>query len=166
MTTIEQQVDALLRAVENMAATIAALTAQVAALGGNRSGKTPFDPVPGPPVPPGTPPVPPWDPTFEEGHTKNVFGVVYPMSELDFATAETAEEARKRFDAKEVFLHDKFSPNESGQQRWLRWADGLEMNAGRLAAAFDRIPENLFPGAARRQSEHLISQARAARQQP
>lgn len=148
---IEDQLTAILQILEKFGAAIQNLELRVQnAPGAGPGTKTPWgtvgDHLPSPlPAPPSAAS---WVPTFEQGHYKDHWGVKYPMSEIDFATAETAEEVRKRLNADSVFLHPKFNPNEDAEQRWLKFPDGTTINAGRVADNWLRAPEGQFPGVA------------------
>lgn len=70
-----------------------------------------------------------------------------------FADEPTADVVMKRFGAVEKF--QRVAPGNEGPiykcselQWWVRFGDGLELNAGTLAAYFLRIPEAQFPGLA------------------
>jgi hypothetical protein len=151
MSLIEDQQVAVLQILEKLGAAIQNLELRVSTLSGvgNPGGKTPWGTV-GDVLPPSLPKPeapPSWVPAFESGHYKDHWGVKYPMSELDFATAETATEVAVRLNAT-VFNHAKFSPNEDSEQRWLKFPNGTTINAGRVADNWLRAPEGQFPGVA------------------
>lgn len=82
-----------------------------------------------------------------------------------FATVETAAWIMARFGAREWF--ERIAPGNEGplytcshKERWIRFDDGLEMNAGILAAYFKRMPEDLFPGVADTMCRQLIDLGR------
>ncbi len=92
-----------------------------------------------------------FQPTFEQAAVHGPYGGEQLLNSDYFATQETAEWIMKRFGAVAVF----FKPYEgtgggytAPQERWLRFSDGTEMNAGNLAAYFVRNPEKDFPGLA------------------
>jgi hypothetical protein len=95
-------------------------------------------------------------PTFEQPVGYGPNGYVNRFLNPDyFATAETAEWIMRRFGAREWF--ERVAPGNEGpiytcshKERWVRFWDGLEMNAGILAAYFKRMPEDQFPGLADR----------------
>jgi hypothetical protein len=71
----------------------------------------------------------------------------------------------RRFGAREWF--ELVAPGNEGpvytcshKERWVRFWDGLEMNAGILAAYFKRMPEDQFPGLADKMCRDLIALGR------
>jgi hypothetical protein len=93
-------------------------------------------------------------PTFKKpvGYGPNGYVNKY-MNPDYFATSETADFIMRRVGATEKF--ERVAPGNEGPlytcselQWWLRFDDGLELNAGTLAAYFVRCPEDQFPGLA------------------
>lgn len=120
-----------------------------------------------PPVPVAAAPPPEFfQPTFETPVGYGPNGYVNRFLNPDyFATAETAEWIMRRFGAKEWF--ERVAPGNEGpiytashKERWLRFEDGLEVNAGILAAYFKRMPQESFPGLADRFVYDYIALAR------
>jgi len=127
------------------------------ALFGRSQAPVPAIPVPAPEY---------FEPAFEKPVGYGPNGYVNRFLNPDyFATAETAEWITRRFGAKEWF--ERVAPGNEGpvytashKERWVRFADGLEVNAGILAAYFKRMPEDEFPGLAERFVWEYIALAR------
>lgn len=113
-----------------------------------------------------------FQPTFEQpigygpGGYQNRF-----MNPDYFATRETAEWIMKKFGAREVF--ERIAPGNEGpfytcsiKERWVRFEDGTEMNAGILASIFVRNPEKSFPGLAESMAWKYVAVARQAQKVP
>ncbi|MGH9659304.1 MAG: hypothetical protein ACRD96_12225 [Bryobacteraceae bacterium] len=117
------------------------------------------------PAPPAATPSgpPPFVPTYEKHSIKSALGGEWPINEFYFASAETADYLAKKFGA-EVFTRrfggDGGPFQASGVERWLRFPDGMEMNAGMLASYYTRNPEAQFPGYAERQIWEALGRAR------
>jgi len=115
-----------------------------------------------------TAPVQTFQPTFEKVTGYGPGGYRNPHMNPDyFATRETAEWIRARFGAREVF--ERVAPGNEGpfftaskKERWIRFEDGTEINAGQLASIFIRNPEAAFPGLAERIAKDNIAVARTA----
>lgn len=109
-------------------------------------------------------------PTFEKPVGYGPFGYTNPYMNPDFfATEETAEWVMNRFGAKEVY--ERAAPGNEGPfftcsklQRWIRFEDGTEVNAGFLAAFFVRNPEEKYPGLAEGMVNQYIDTLRKANQ--
>lgn len=88
-----------------------------------------------------------------------------------FATQQTALEMAKMFGADHI-RDDKYPGGAGGNlstdappMRTLVWRDGLEMNAGKLAAFWVREPEDDFPGLAFKFAVRSINDMREYMQQ-
>ncbi len=109
-----------------------------------------------------------FQPTFEKPVGYGPFGVTNRFMNPDyFATQETAEWMMQRFGAREVF--ERVAPGNEGplytcseKERWIRFDDGTEMNAGILAAIFVRNPEQKYGGLAEKMGWQYIDVARKA----
>jgi hypothetical protein len=107
-----------------------------------------------------------WTPTFEQPIGYGPNGYVNRLMNQDyFATQATAAEAMRRLGATEMF--QRIAPGNEGPlytcsqlQWWLRWQDGLEMNAGTLAAYWSRTPESQFPGLAESFAKEFVALGR------
>jgi hypothetical protein len=120
-----------------------------------------------PAAPAAAAPVPEYfEPAFEKPVGYGPNGYVNRFLNPDyFATTETAEWIARRFGAKEWF--ERIAPGNEGpiytashKERWVRFADGLEVNAGILAAYYLRMPEAQFPGLAEKFCRDYIALAR------
>lgn len=108
----------------------------------------------------------PFQPTFKKpiGYGPNGYVNKY-MNPDYFATEETADWIMHKTQAPEKF--ERVAPGNEGPlytcselQWWLRFSDGLELNAGVLAAYFVRNPEDKYPGLADSFVREYISLAR------
>lgn len=113
----------------------------------------------------------PYAPTFKKpvGYGPNGYVNKY-MNPDYFASDETAEWIMHRAQAAEKF--ERVAPGNEGPlytcselQWWLRFPDGLELNAGILAAYFTRNPEDQFPGLAESFMREYIALARREAQE-
>jgi len=122
-------------------------------------------------IPPAAPSVPEvqqtyFVPTYEKHTIKSSLGGEWPLPEWYFASATTVEYLAKKFGA--VVFDKSFGGSggtyqATGNERWLRWPDGIEMNAGMLASYYTRNSEKDFPGYAERCIWEALGRARKER---
>lgn len=162
--TIDQVLEALLKAVSAMDIRMGNMEGALANLGGGRpatSGLTPWSHPAGTPVPAAPPqPVSPYalTPTFEANPERLVFGVHIPMLELQYASVGTAADLLKMLGASSVTTHQ--DPGESVARRFLVFPESppLEVNAGQLAREWVAHPND--PESAFRAAQYLVDQTR------
>jgi hypothetical protein len=78
-----------------------------------------------------------------------------------YVTEATAKKIRDRFNALVAFQKIVHDSERSAPQQWfVRFSDGLEVNAGQLAKFFAQYPEKDYPGIAPRFGLSLISHER------
>ena len=82
-----------------------------------------------------------------------------------YVTKETAMEVRNRFNALVAFQMPVMDGEKWAPSQWfIRFADGLEINAGAIAKFFAQYPEETFPGIAPRFGISLIAHERGMKE--
>lgn len=78
-----------------------------------------------------------------------------------YATAETAKAILGRFNALVAFQKPVLDGDRHAPSQWfVRFTDGLEVNAGQLAKFFAQFPEDIYDGIAPRFGLSLIAHER------
>jgi len=81
-----------------------------------------------------------------------------------YATKETAEKIMKRFTAQSMYCKPVMDGDEVAPPQWfVRFSDGLEVNAGTIAKFYAMYPEKKHPQIATRFAINLIGMLRMAR---
>lgn len=78
-----------------------------------------------------------------------------------YVTESTAKQIRDRFNALVAFQKIVHDTDRAAPQQWyVRFTDGLEVNAGQLAKFFAQYPEDKYPGIAVRFGLALVGHER------